>query len=210
MARTCLAAEGALMKSNEPTPPRWAEALLRSLVKPSDRESISGDLLEEYREVRRPALGAVRANAWYGKHVFSVLWFRIWPCALAMAGMSLVSLAVMRIPWNVSLVPAPRVSLLDALIYLWAGYQGSRRSGLIKTGIVSAGATAFIGFVVTFTSFAIEDPSLLIAPFSKPFIFVILSLLMLLALIAGVVVGAAGGVIGKWLTPAASRTIRAS
>ena len=53
MARTRLAAEGAHMKSKEPTPPRWAEALLRSLVRPSDRESISGDLLEEYREVHR-------------------------------------------------------------------------------------------------------------------------------------------------------------
>ena len=190
------------MKSKEPSPPRWTQVLLLSLLKPSDRESISGDLLEEYREVKRPALGAFRANAWYFKHVLSVLWLLIWPCALAMAGISLVSLAVMRIPWNVSLVPAPRVSLLDALIYLWAGYQCSRRTGLIKTATIAAGATAFIGFTVTFTSFTIEDPSLLMAPFSKPFIFVILTLLMLLTLSAGVVVGAVGGVIGKWRPPA--------
>ena len=118
-----------------------------------------------------------------------------------MAAISVMSLAVMRIPWNFSLVPAPRVSLLDGLIYLWAGYYCSGRTGLIKTGTIAAGATAFIGFTVTFTSFAIEDPSLLMAPFSKPFIFVILTLLLLLALSAGMVMGAAGAVIGRWRTP---------
>ena len=37
------------MKSLEPSPPGWAEAVLQSLLRPADRESISGDLLEEYR-----------------------------------------------------------------------------------------------------------------------------------------------------------------
>src|ERR1700688_475133 len=81
-----MAAEGARMTSKEPSPPRWAEAILRSLLRPSDRESISGDLLEEYRAARRPALGALRANAWYIKHALSVLWHLIRPYALAMIG----------------------------------------------------------------------------------------------------------------------------
>jgi hypothetical protein len=42
----------------------WAEGLLRLVLGPSDRDSISGDLLEEYRLVRRPERGALRANAW--------------------------------------------------------------------------------------------------------------------------------------------------
>ena len=38
-------------------PPRWAESLLRMLLSPEDRDSVSGDLLEEYRE-------SMRACAW--------------------------------------------------------------------------------------------------------------------------------------------------
>lgn len=52
----------------EPSPPGWAEAVLRLLLTPTDRESISGDLLEEYRVAKHPALGTLRANAWYGYH----------------------------------------------------------------------------------------------------------------------------------------------
>jgi hypothetical protein len=51
------------MPIDELNPPRWAEALLRSLLRPSDRDSIPGNLREEYRAVVRPARGAFRANA---------------------------------------------------------------------------------------------------------------------------------------------------
>ena len=49
-------------------PPRWAESLLRTMLRPQDRESISGDLLEEYRQSIVPALGA-RADRWYVRQV---------------------------------------------------------------------------------------------------------------------------------------------
>jgi hypothetical protein len=105
-----VAAKGAHMKSSEPSPPSWAEAMLRSLLTPSDRESISGDLLEEYRASKHPLLGAIRANVWYVKQVVSVLWPLIRPSVLAMAGLALLSVTV-TIPWNVRLVPAPGISL---------------------------------------------------------------------------------------------------
>lgn len=46
-------------------PPRWAEALLRAFLKPDDFESVSGDLLEQYRDSIHPARGPLRANFWY-------------------------------------------------------------------------------------------------------------------------------------------------
>ena len=49
-------------------PPRWAESLLRTMLRPQDRETVSGDLLEEYRQSIVPALGA-RANRWYVRQV---------------------------------------------------------------------------------------------------------------------------------------------
>jgi len=39
-------------------PPRWSEHLLRSLLLDRDRDTISGDLLEEYRDVAVPTRGA--------------------------------------------------------------------------------------------------------------------------------------------------------
>jgi hypothetical protein len=197
------------MKSKEPCPPRWAEATLRSLLRPSDRESISGDLLEEYRAVRQPRLGRFRATAWYIKQVLSVLFRLMWPGLLALTGLTLLSLKVKAL-WYPSLVQAPLVSLEDTLVYLWTGYYASRRTGLISTGAIVAGATSFIGFTVLFTSIAIMNPDLLAAPFTKPFILVILSVMMLLALGVGVVAGTLGSAVGKWLAPVASRTVPAS
>lgn len=216
------------MTSREPGPPRSADALLRSLLRPADRESISGDLLEEYRAARRPLLGALRANIWYLRHVLSMLWHLIRPCALVLVGISVLRvllvvsgewfastprpvtmLVVMaRGLWYGSLVQAPGVSLADALIYLWAGYRGFRRTRLIKTGMLAAGATSFVGFTLLFTAIAIRTPGLLLAPFSNPFIFVILATLALIAVGYGALVGAIGAVVGRWTTPEVVREVR--
>lgn len=52
-------------------PPPWAEALLRLLLNRRDRETVSGDLLEEYRDTIVPALGSA-ADRWY---IQQVGWF---------------------------------------------------------------------------------------------------------------------------------------
>src|SRR5687768_6917496 len=114
MAWPGVAAQGARMKDTVPLPPRWAEAVLRSFLRPSDRESISGDLLEEYRAAKHPALGGWRADVWYVKHVLSVLLRLIWPCVVAVAALTLLPLAVL-IAW--SPVPAPAISLFHSVIY---------------------------------------------------------------------------------------------
>ncbi|HEY6454690.1 MAG TPA: hypothetical protein VIY90_05340 [Steroidobacteraceae bacterium] len=54
-------------------PPRWLETLLLQSLPARDRETISGDLLEEYREVKLPHLGAMRANIWYARQLISFL-----------------------------------------------------------------------------------------------------------------------------------------
>jgi hypothetical protein len=62
--------------ANSDSPPHWAESLLIRLLKPRDRDSIPGDLLEEYREERLPATGRVCADFWYIRQVFSLASFR--------------------------------------------------------------------------------------------------------------------------------------
>jgi len=56
--------------STEATPPGWAEALLRIVLRPGDFDTVSGDLLEEYRESIHPARGPRRADLWYVTQVF--------------------------------------------------------------------------------------------------------------------------------------------
>jgi hypothetical protein len=57
-------------------PPRWAESLLRRVLKPRDQESILGDLLEEYREERLSKLGRTCANLWYIRQMLGIAFFQ--------------------------------------------------------------------------------------------------------------------------------------
>jgi hypothetical protein len=59
---------------NSPTPPAWAEGVLKIVVSPQDRLTVSGDLLEEYRERIHPARGQRAADAWYIRQVAGFVW----------------------------------------------------------------------------------------------------------------------------------------
>jgi hypothetical protein len=54
-------------------PPRWMERILRAMLKKRDRDTISGDLLEEFREDIFPAKGRIRADLWYLWQVLSLI-----------------------------------------------------------------------------------------------------------------------------------------
>jgi hypothetical protein len=53
-------------------PPAWTRALLTAALPLRDRESISGDLLEEYRESIEPQRGKTAANRWYLRQVLNI------------------------------------------------------------------------------------------------------------------------------------------
>jgi hypothetical protein len=209
------------MTTNECTPPRWMDALLRALLRPADRDTISGDLLEEYRAVRRPALGAMRANAWYLTQVASILWRLIWPGAAVLAAQSVfLALTVFRpghhaphsivdalppwlaagfnVVWYGSFIGAPGVSLLDAAIYFEAAYAAVQRTRLIKTGVLIAAATSVCAFATVFIAAAVVTPSLAVGLFVQPFLIVILSTYLLIPLTYAAGVGAVAGTLGCW------------
>jgi hypothetical protein len=58
---------------SHPAPPRWLERLLLWCLPVRDRETISGDLLEEYREVQLPRRGPMQANIWYLRQLLGFL-----------------------------------------------------------------------------------------------------------------------------------------
>jgi hypothetical protein len=210
------------MITSELTPPRWADAILRSCLRPSDRESISGDLLEEYRAVRAPALGSLGANVWYIGQVLSMLWRLIRPAALMLAVQGVfLAMTVFRpghhaphhdpapmwvalpfgVLWYGSIVGAPGVSLLDAAIYSFVAYRGVQRTGLIRTGGLVAAASSFVGSVILFTAAAIVTPGLALALFENPALLLILSVYLLVPLAYSTLIGLSSGSIVRYLVP---------
>jgi hypothetical protein len=57
------------MKRN--APPYLLDCFLQILLSPRDRETVSGDLYEEFLEVKLPQLGQFRALLWYTRQVLS-------------------------------------------------------------------------------------------------------------------------------------------
>jgi len=70
---------------------------------------------------------------------------------------------------------------------------------------VMASVTSLVGFTTFFVYAAVASPSLLLSPFEKPFIFVIMATLLGLALGFGVAAGIVGAAVGRWLPPSYSR-----
>lgn len=130
-------------------PPRWAEATLRLLLKPQDRESVSGDLLEEYRDTIAPARGR-RADLWYISQVAWFLWRASWMWGAAVGGALLV-----RYLFD-TLVPvtnyADRSALLSQTVMAAFGAAAgwnTWRTNQIRTGLLVALAAAVIGGAVS-------------------------------------------------------------
>lgn len=70
-------------------PPRRAEAVLRWTLAAEDAETVSGDLIEEYRVNVYPVRGRRSANAWFARQVAGFLWRAAWVWALLLAALTL-------------------------------------------------------------------------------------------------------------------------
>lgn len=123
-------------------------------------------------------------------------WQLLWPPLIA-----IVALRALSFPlppgWNPSLVPAPGVSMFDAVIFFWAGFDAARRVQKPAAAIVCAVVTGIFGFLAFLVYAAIATPSLLLVPFKNPFIFLILAVLFAIAVAFAAAVGAAGATIGR-------------
>ena len=71
---------------------------------------------------------------------------------------------------------------------------------------MTATVTSVIGFTTFFVYAAITRPTLLLAPFGNPFIFVIMAILLAIAMTFGIVAGMAGAAAGRWFPPSRWRT----
>jgi hypothetical protein len=130
-------------------PPRWAEAILRWLLKPEDRESVSGDLLEEYRETIVPAFGSA-ADRWYVRQVASFL-FR----ASCTWGAILGAALVIRYLFDTLVPPADYLIRAQILTYTvmaacaLPGFYAAWRARSMPAGILISVCAATIGALLS-------------------------------------------------------------
>jgi len=125
-----------------PNPPALPQALLHLVLPVETRESVVGDLLEEYRDSRFPSMGRFRANLWYWRQV-SGFWLRAyWAFVVPVFGLFALRdvLGVFRSP---SGLPYFNVEFLfglvtmSPLVFLLAGAYGSWRTRRWAGGLVA-------------------------------------------------------------------------
>jgi hypothetical protein len=130
-------------------PPRWVEHLLRVLLKSRDRETIVGDLLEEYREVVLPTRGRFRAQLWYVTQALSL----VDGVKLGMmlgAGFGAWNLVYTgRAPFAEDTLVA-LVSFYGPMFTMWsvAGFVAFRRTGKLTDAIKVGATVGLVTFVV--------------------------------------------------------------
>jgi hypothetical protein len=131
-------------------PPRWAASLLPLLLRPDEAETVTGDLIEEYRDNIYPASGRWRANVWFVRQVAGFAWraASLWGLLLAAFGTGRFLLDTFAPPANWG----PRSSVTTwsvILLYFVAGAWGARRTGRARTGAVVAIGTHVIASAVS-------------------------------------------------------------
>lgn len=191
------------------TPPAWAEALLRLMLAPHDRETVSGDLLEQYREDVFPARGRRRADLWYVRQVvgFALGENRLWAALLGAAFVTRTAL-----DWVVPTVDfetrATISTVLGVGILLCAGFSATWRSGRLLSaalaGVCATLVAAIIGLVGAAWLLAMfHDPRTMIAIQQSGGLEEVVTL-PLTMVVPGACLGAVGGLLG-----AAIRNLRA-
>src|SRR5262249_36998587 len=130
-------------------PPEWAEALLRLLLKPADRESVSGDLLEEYRRSIVPSRGK-GADGWYVRQVAGFLWRATWIWALLFAGLFLArALYDWRVPTTDFAVRSAVSTWTGVAVLFLVSMTAACRSGSFAAAPLVAAVTSQIAALMS-------------------------------------------------------------
>src|SRR5262245_51016831 len=182
-------------------PPRWAESLLRLVLTSRDWATVSGDLLEEFRQSIRPKRGPSAADRWYVRQVMGfVVRSNVVP-GLLFGGAFVARTALDWLQPPTEFHTRSLISTLVAIsILLVSGIMASWKSGTILAGGLSGVATtalaALVSTIGTLLLLAIwHDPTTLQAiegsgGLSEVFF------LPVMVIVPGVLLGAIGGVVG--------------
>jgi hypothetical protein len=196
--------------ATDAAPPPWADALLRLVVRREDFASLAGDLLEEYRDRVRPARGPAGADRWYVAQVLGFVRRAVGPWAALFAGAFLARTATdwLAPPADFTLRAGVTTYLALGLL-VGAGAAAAWRAGAIRAGVFAGAATAALAAPLSLAGAALllavrHDPETLAAIAGSGGLGEVFAL-PLMAIVPGVLAGAAGGTAG-----AAARRLRAA
>lgn len=144
------------MSADTTTPPEWAEALLRLFLKSTDRENVSGDLLEEYRGSILPSRGKAAADRWYVCQVMGFVSRATWVWALVFSGAFLARTAY---DWLVPTTDFATRSVVSTwfgvLVLFTVAVWAAWRSRSFVAGLAVAAITSQIAAVISVAGAAI-------------------------------------------------------
>lgn len=197
-------------------PPAWADALLRRLLEPADRESLSGDLLEEYREAIVPARGR-KADRWYVWQVAGFLWRASWMWGVIVGATVVIrylsdTLAPVTYTPGVIHVRSQLMSNALMAIFALAALHAVWRTRHVRAGLLVAVASSVIGGVISIAGTGLmlavwHDPATLRAWQTSGGLGEALYGVPLLLLPIGAITGTAGAIVGKGLAWSRRRTV---
>jgi hypothetical protein len=131
-----------------PAPPVWADTWLRLLLPARDRDTVSGDLMEEYREHIRPARSKLAADAWYVGQVSRFAW-RVGAWALALAALYVGRAAFDWFVPTTNFAPraeATTVTMISTLLVI--GGSSTLRTQSVMSGIVNTASALVLAAVI--------------------------------------------------------------
>jgi hypothetical protein len=131
-------------------PPIWAEWLLGIFLKPDVFASVSGDLLEQYRDSILPARGLARADRWYLTQVLGFILRKTLPCATMLAGVFVARGALDALRPTTEFYARSFVTTYASIGLLLAiGFWTAWRSGSFFAGMAAGFATVAIASLLS-------------------------------------------------------------
>jgi hypothetical protein len=188
--------------SLNPTPPGWAEALLRVFLTPRDFGSVSANLLQEYRDSVYPRCGRQRADLWYVRRVLAFVSRRTYAWAVVFAVAFIARTAIdWLLPTTDFRLRSTLSTLLGVGVLLLAGFWAAFRSGSFAAGPLMGIAIVAIAAPLTITGAAAllamwHTPSTIAAIRGSGGLAEVFTL-PLLMVVPGVIFGALGGFVGS-------------
>ena len=182
-------------------PPQWAESVLQLLLEPEDYQTVSGDLLEKYREDVVPARGQSAADRWYVKQIAGFAWrdLRLW--AALFSGAFIARTAVdWFVPTTEFYTRSTVSTAVAATILLAVGFRAAWRSDSIQSGAFAGVGTTILAALINALGTAAllalwHDPATLAAIQGSGGLAEVFTLPWTL-IIPGAVLGLVGGLFG--------------
>jgi hypothetical protein len=124
-------------------PPTWAEAALRLFLRSEIFLTVSGDLLEQYRDSILPSRGLMRADCWYLTQVlgFVVRGMLPWAALFAAAFVARFAMDALDPTADFHVRSAVTTYIVTALL-IAVGFRAAWRSGSLLAGMAAGLAMA--------------------------------------------------------------------